>query len=60
MGASPGGSEWLEPLVDAISAAADEPDELGALFAQLQTELGEAEAGRRWWAAFGASDASAT
>jgi hypothetical protein len=53
-------SEWLEPLNAAISAAGGRADELALVFDRLQTDLGADEAGRRWWAAWGATDASAT
>jgi hypothetical protein len=55
-----GSADWFDPLVDEIRTAADSPDELAALFEHLRTAHGASEAGRRWWAAFGASDASAT
>lgn len=51
-------ADWLEPLVDEISAA-DETDRR-AIFIRLLDEFGAAEAGRRWWAASGATDASPT
>lgn len=50
---------WLEPLIDRI-AAAEGSETLAAIFDDLRTEHGSTEAGRRWWAAFGSSDASAT
>ena len=53
------GPDWLEPLIDRVIAA-EGPEALAAVFEDLRAELGSAEAGRRWWAAFGASDASAT
>jgi hypothetical protein len=56
MGSTP---EWLDPLIAEINAAAGS-DPLAAIFDRLRTEHGSEEAGRRWWAAFGASDASAT
>lgn len=56
MGSAP---EWLEPLIETINAA-DNPETLAAAFERLRAEHGPEEAGRRWWAAFGASDASAT
>lgn len=52
--------DWLEPLIDRIDAAAGDPAELDSLFAELRAAHGGAEASRRWWAAFGATDASAT
>ena len=51
---------WLEALVAEIEQADGDADRLGAAFERLRRELGAAEAGRRWWAAFGATDASAT
>ena len=51
---------WLADLVDEIAQAAGDADRLGAVFERLRREVGAAEAGRRWWAAFGATDASAT
>ena len=51
---------WLADLVDEIEQAAGDADRLGAVFERLRREVGAAEAGRRWWAAFGATDASAT
>ena len=53
-------ADWLEPLIDRIDAAAGDPTELDSLFAELRAAHGGAEASRRWWAAFGATDASAT
>jgi len=54
-----GEPDWLEPLINEIGAA-DSPDVLGVIFERLREDLGPGEAGRRWWAAFGASDASPT
>ena len=51
---------WLEPLIAELDAAADSPARLAEIFERLKAELGAAEAGRRWWGAFGASDASHT
>ena len=55
-----GEPDWFDSLLADIREAADSPDRLAAIFEQLRTELGGEEAGRRWWAAFGASDASNT
>ena len=52
--------DWLDPLIAEIREAADDPDALGTIFERLRKTHGPDEAGRRWWAAFGASDASAT
>lgn len=51
---------WLDPLVAEIRAAGDASDELAAIFARLETELGKDEASRRWWAAFARTDATHT
>lgn len=53
-------SDWLEPLTTEIAAAAGRPVELAGVFEQLRIDQGADEAGRRWWAAWGATDASAT
>lgn len=55
-----GPPDWLGPLVAEIRAAAEDPERLAATFDRLRVEHGAAEAGRRWWAAFGASDATHT
>ena len=52
--------DWLESLIDRIDRAAGDPTRLDELFTELRSTHGPAEASRRWWAAFGASDASAT
>lgn len=52
--------DWLDSLIDQIDRAEGDPLTLHTLFADLRSTHGAAEAGRRWWAAFGASDASAT
>jgi hypothetical protein len=52
--------DWLDPLVGEIREAADDAEALAAIFERLRSEHGRNEAGRRWWAVFGASDASAT
>lgn len=57
MAASP---DWLDGLIDRIDHAGGDTAALEALYAELCSTLGGAEASRRWWAAFGASDASAT
>lgn len=51
---------WYEPLVAEIHAAGGDPDALTDVFDRLRRAHGSEEAGRRWWAAFGATDASAT
>ncbi len=51
--------EWLDPLIETINAAKGS-EALAAIFERLRVDYGPEEAGRRWWAAFGASDASAT
>ena len=43
-----------------LRAAGDDPARLAEIFARLVTDVGAEEAGARWWAAFGASDASNT
>ena len=43
-----------------IHAAGGDPDALTEVFDRLRRAHGSEEAGRRWWAAFGATDASAT
>lgn len=50
--------DWLDPLIDEIAAA--DTAERAEIFVRLRDEHGPEEAGRRWWAAFGATDASAT
>ena len=52
--------DWLEPLTTEIAAAAGRPDELADVFERLLIDQGADEAGRRWWAAWGATDASPT
>lgn len=52
--------DWLVALIDEIERARGDSDALGAIFDRLRAEHGATEAGRRWWAAFGATDASAT
>ena len=52
--------DWFEPLVAEIRAAGDDPDARADVFDRLRRTHGPEEAGRRWWAAFGATDASAT
>ena len=52
--------DWLDPLIGRIADAADDADALAAIFEALTADHGAEEASRRWWAAFGASDASAT
>lgn len=52
--------QWLDPLVDELEAAAGDPDHLAEIYSRLVADLGTEEAGRRWWAAFGSSDASHT
>ena len=52
--------DWLPALIAEIERAQGDDAALGAIFARLQAEHGAAEAGRRWWAAFGATDASPT
>lgn len=54
------GPDWLGPLIGEIRDAAGDADLLSAIFERLRDEHGPDEAGRRWWAAFGATDASAT
>ena len=51
---------WLEPLIVELRAAGDDAERLAEIFARLVAEVGPEEAGARWWAAFGASDASNT
>lgn len=53
-------SGWLENLRNQIDRAEGEPDRLTDIFDRLRAEVGPAEASRRWWAAFAATDASAT
>ncbi len=53
-------TEWLDPLITELRRAHDSPFELAAIFDRLKSEVGPEEAGRRWWMAFGASDASST
>ena len=50
----------IDELTEQIAAADGDASELAAIFAELHASLGPAEAGRRWWAAFGATDASPT
>jgi hypothetical protein len=57
---TPGPPDWLAPLTAEIAAAGNRPDDLALVFERLRSGLGADEAGRRWWAAFGATDASAT
>lgn len=52
--------DWLEGLVAEIEQAGGDAVVLGAVFERLRGEFGATEAGRRWWAAFGSTDASAT
>ena len=51
---------WLAPLVEQIRDAGDDSAAIGAVFARLEADVGAQEAGRRWWAAFAATDASET
>jgi len=53
-------SDWLGPLLDEIATAAGRTDELADVFERLRIDQGADEAGRRWWAAWGATDASPT
>jgi hypothetical protein len=52
--------DWLDPLIDRIDDAGGDGAQLDRLFARLRSDLGPTEASRRWWAAFGATDASDT
>ncbi|MEM9518957.1 MAG: hypothetical protein AAGA37_06545 [Actinomycetota bacterium] len=52
--------DWLEALIDRIGEASGDVIQLETLFDRLRSDHGAAEASRRWWAAFGASDASPT
>lgn len=55
-----GEPDWLAPLAEELRGIADFPEKLAARFERLRAELGAAEAGHRWWAVFGASDAAPT
>lgn len=52
--------DWLAALIEEIERAQGDAEVLGEIFSRLRAEHGGSEAGRRWWAAFGATDASAT
>jgi hypothetical protein len=58
--ADPSEADWFEPLLADLRAAGDSPTRLAEIFERLKTDLGAEEAGHRWWAAFGATDASNT